>query len=910
MFSLFKKSSSQGGTASQADEKGASALVPREGVSRFTGESLVSAPVDFGLKGDGWRFEQPAPAPMAHATTPLADTESLPLFSSPAPDSGSAVERPLPDFDAPDDFAGLSDPARDDASPASASSWEDPFFPDDFGLPMGNSPEPTVDPALSPETSFEASPGVSSDRAFETSLGAASETFSPETSSSEMSSVEGFSEGFSAQTPALAFEAEDPHASQTAAYRFGDETPFAPSLEGSAETAAPAAESAEDFGSGFGADSGVTAASGFEPAGFEIETPAPDAGYGYGDDAALTPSSESLEGFDSGFGADSGVTAASGFEPAGFEIETPAPDVGYGYGDDAALTPSSESLEGFDSGFGADSGVTAASGFEPAGFEIETPAPDAGYGYGDDAALTPSSESLEGFDSGFGADSGVTAASGFEPAGFEIETPAPDVGYGYGDDAALTPSSESLEGFDSGFGADSGVTAASGFEPAGFEIETPAPDAGYGYGDDAALTPSSESLEDFGSGFEIQTPNPQSPYGIGEPLSFDAAPLGDAGASALADFEINPSSAQTEDADDTPTLNLSGFDADFAPSAGPSAETDDATATLDEMFGSSKNAFDSLGAETGMTPEAGAYAVWPESDPEPVIDLSGALTSDLAFAPADAIADLRADQTLEELAPIPSDFPESFSHPQAYDILSPESVAAFYPDGAAPMESYYGDERLTTESLLSEMDTLIYPSENALGADDFAAILPYQDPFTAELPETMIPADPSPSAFSGSALPMDDADEVARANARLEESMADFSPAEPIADDATAFAAGPSLSDEPAPAAGGSEDFRVLETCAIDPACRLFVVEMDRIFALMGECGPEDAPSVEVLKVFREYPFAQGPTFTVSEDGPQRYAVQVGAWRGIVAREGDTQLSLAQDGGFQDGSLQNGGVSG
>lgn len=710
MFSLFKKSSSQGGTASQADEKGASALVPREGVSRFTGESLVSAPVDFGLKGDGWRFEQPAPAPMAHATTPLADTESLPLFSSPAPDSGSAVERPLPDFDAPDDFAGLSDPARDDASPASASSWEDPFFPDDFGLPMGNSPEPTVDPALSPETSFEASPGVSSDRAFETSLGAASETFSPETSSSEMSSVEGFSEGFSAQTPALAFEAEDPHASQTAAYRFGDETPFAPSLEGSAETAAPAAESAEDFGSGFGADSGVT--------------------------------------------------------------------------------------------------------------------------------------------------------------------------------------------------------AASGFEPAGFEIETPAPDAGYGYGDDAALTPSSESLEDFGSGFEIQTPNPQSPYGIGEPLSFDAAPLGDAGASALADFEINPSSAQTEDADDTPTLNLSGFDADFAPSAGPSAETDDATATLDEMFGSSKNAFDSLGAETGMTPEAGAYAVWPESDPEPVIDLSGALTSDLAFAPADAIADLRADQTLEELAPIPSDFPESFSHPQAYDILSPESVAAFYPDGAAPMESYYGDERLTTESLLSEMDTLIYPSENALGADDFAAILPYQDPFTAELPETMIPADPSPSAFSGSALPMDDADEVARANARLEESMADFSPAEPIADDATAFAAGPSLSDEPAPAAGGSEDFRVLETCAIDPACRLFVVEMDRIFALMGECGPEDAPSVEVLKVFREYPFAQGPTFTVSEDGPQRYAVQVGAWRGIVAREGDTQLSLAQDGGFQDGSLQNGGVSG
>ena len=146
------------------------------------------------------------------------------------------------------------------------------------------------------------------------------------------------------------------------------------------------------------------------------------------------------------------------------------------------------------------------------------------------------------------------------------------------------------------------------------------------------------------------------------------------------------------------------------------------------------------------------------------------------------------------------------------------------------------------------------------GADDFNLNPPVSE-FNLNPPGSVL-SDASTNADT--VLP----DHVEVANQRLEESLA------------------PSEESE----GSGDDNFHVLKACDLSDDSRLFMVEMDDIFALMGEWSiDQKEAAVEVIKVFEENPLLREDTLQVVKQnaiGPREmFSVQVGDWKGVVSKD-------------------------
>ena len=301
-----------------------------------------------------------------------------------------------------------------------------------------------------------------------------------------------------------------------------------------------------------------------------------------------------------------------------------------------------------------------------------------------------------------------------------------------------------------------------------------------------------------------------------------------------------------------------------------------------------------------------ADAVTSTEQSEPV-EAPPELTAPLPYVelqPIDADAVISAEPDVITLTPIPkmandvaddvtditigSDFISPSEPTLAWESVSPTSSAtSSVPQTDAATSASLDEDALTaTPPLVTfhEMTDTLYPDEQLLDAPELQAAVPdpasYLAEFETDIQEetTQPPVEPAPvSAMSSvQAFAAATASEVTLP----EEVLSSEPPSGSVA-----------LAEADVSEPAQLDDFKVISSFELSPVSRLFLVEMDAIHALMGECGDPDHANVEVLKVFSRNPLIEDATFNASlegiSSGKEMIMVQLGNWKGIISRQHD-----------------------
>ncbi len=820
--------------------------------SLFTGDHRVSAEIDFGFgtftwdDSDGFGSEKVAPPAM----------EDLPDTETPM---GVVSEDSLPGF--PPDISPETH-GNEDFPPPVGNLPDNPPLP---GMDMGDT-EPVINMEammMGPQPQAPETPPVDQPGGMDTPA------------------TDDFGEpDFTLETPPQDF-------GDTGVQDFGMDAPATGDFGAPDFTLETPPQDFGDMGvQDFGMDAPATGD--FGAPDFTLETPPQD----FGDTGAQD------------FGMDTPATGDFG-EPD-FPLETPSQDFGdMGVQDFGMDTPATDdfgapdfTLETPPQDFG-DTGVQD--------FGMDAPATDDDFGAPDFTLETPSQDFGAMGAQDFGMDAPATGDFG-EPD-FTLETPPQDFG-----DMGVQD-----------FGLDTPATGDFG-EP-DFTLEMPPQDFGDMDVQDFGLdTP---ATGDFGApDFSLETP-PQDFGDMGaQDFGMDTPATGDFGEP---DFTLETPSQDFGDMGvqdfgmDTPATGDDFGEPDFTLETPPQDFGDmgvqdfgmDAPAT-DDDFGAPGTTYSLESQFTAEIESARAE--------EPEFNAGDTPTWELSANPpsvSEEPPDLSSPVQQEDAAFMPDMADDNLSwmpEPQGFQDFSVSMGDDFYDHAApgfdpAPFEDTADDnpEDALLEETLLHVDGTLYPDESDLDPTDLSGMIPNQDPFTAELPDMgldemgdsvpfsepfgeSIEASPDEPILDLSPHLGEDIEAIERANQLLEASLNEPPPPIPKPEDeepvllrAEAESLPAEATDTEDPEEG--EDFTVLDSCPISEESRLFMVAMNDIYALMGECGPPDASNVEVLKVFQNNPLAENQIFQATREAKtgdrDMFLVQAGTWKGVISKDND-----------------------